>query len=334
MDTRLSNLDIFRAIAALSVCFFHFDQHNYVGQPWVDIPLSYGFYGVHIFFVISGFVIPLSIANRMKTIADFKRFMVSRFFRLYPAYVASIILTLSLLYLSLNLTGKQELMPNINLPSILAHLTLTNDLFGISWYSVIYWTLGIEAQYYLLIALTIPALIDESRLTKYAAVLLWIIPPVFFGVGVTIFSWGALFGMGILTFMVFRKLIPRSGYFVLLLLAALIHGYAFETTSALIGLTTALGISYLPVIQNRFFIWIGVISYSLYLIHVPIGTRTISMFQMFDTSMIVRFAALFVAAGASIFAAWIFYLVIEKPSHRHASAKRSAKTQTNKQLSS
>lgn len=58
---RLTNLDIFRAVAALAVCLFHFGNNNLLGIPVLSSFLQHGHLGVIVFFVISGYIIPYAL---------------------------------------------------------------------------------------------------------------------------------------------------------------------------------------------------------------------------------------------------------------------------------
>src|ERR1022692_3758717 len=57
----VANLDIFRAVAALSVCLFHFSSGDFLEPGPIRSALEHARLGVEIFFVISGFVIPWSM---------------------------------------------------------------------------------------------------------------------------------------------------------------------------------------------------------------------------------------------------------------------------------
>ena len=81
---RLKELDSLRGIAALSVAFYHFTE----GRP----PFKYfKFCGtaVDLFFMISGFVIFLSVVDN----PSWKIFVKRRILRLYPTYWVCLILT-------------------------------------------------------------------------------------------------------------------------------------------------------------------------------------------------------------------------------------------------
>ena len=80
------DIDGLRAIAVMLVLGFHAFPEAVPG----------GFIGVDVFFVISGFVIPLSLQGRDYRIADFPRFMIRRLVRLEPPYLVSIALTILL----------------------------------------------------------------------------------------------------------------------------------------------------------------------------------------------------------------------------------------------
>lgn len=89
---RLENIDGLRAIAALSVLVQHMfgDMLRHSGvestplypytSAWVH-HFDLGRFGVVLFFLISGFVVPFSIKGNK----PLRRFAISRFFRLYPA---------------------------------------------------------------------------------------------------------------------------------------------------------------------------------------------------------------------------------------------------------
>src|SRR5438105_3648135 len=91
-ERRFQELDGLRGLAALSIVLFHYlSRYDQIYTPRGDVPFgfSYGANGVALFFVISGFVIFMTL-KRCKTALDF---LVSRFSRLFPAYWAAALLT-------------------------------------------------------------------------------------------------------------------------------------------------------------------------------------------------------------------------------------------------
>ena len=127
---RLGNLDVFRAVAALAVCLHHFNRESLTGGTWFSEITKYGNYGVDIFFVISGYVIPFALLRRNFQLSQIGIFLQGRFLRLYPAYALAAILTLGLWYASTWMPGfRGEGPPKISVAQILANATLTCDFF-------------------------------------------------------------------------------------------------------------------------------------------------------------------------------------------------------------
>jgi peptidoglycan/LPS O-acetylase OafA/YrhL len=89
LHDRIEGLDILRLFAALSVVVFHYgfrgaaaDDLTHVSLPALAPVVKYGYLGVDLFFVISGFVIAWSAEGR-----HWLQFSLARFARIYPAFV-------------------------------------------------------------------------------------------------------------------------------------------------------------------------------------------------------------------------------------------------------
>lgn len=147
---RYENIDALRAIAALLVFIQHFFGDIVRAAQGVQTPLvrlvdtslnsiDLGRFGVVLFFLISGFVVPFSI----KGSRPLRRFAISRFFRLYPALWLAVI-TLSVFF-AVNGTPPSA-------GTVFANLTMFPSFLGFHWLSGIYWTLTIELIFYILCA--------------------------------------------------------------------------------------------------------------------------------------------------------------------------------------
>jgi peptidoglycan/LPS O-acetylase OafA/YrhL len=319
---RLSNLDVFRAVAALAVCFHHFNRETLTGGTIFSRVAEYGNFGVDIFFVISGYVIPLALLRRNFRIGESAIFLKARFLRLYPAYLVAALLTVGLWYGSTLLPGfRGEGGPHITVANALANLTLTCDFFRQDWFGVVFWTLAIEAQYYVLVAVCFGALFSVSRAgdaARFAVLAAWLLPPLYFQGGATVFGWTALFAMGILALQWQRGMIGSNALIAGLIAAAAVQFEARGVVSAVLGLGTALGILFLPNLNLKRLAWVGGISYSLYLLHVPVGGRVMNLLERYADSQAVRALSVPLALAASVVAAWLFFRLVEKPSHEAA----------------
>jgi peptidoglycan/LPS O-acetylase OafA/YrhL len=95
---RIAVIDGLRLLAAVAVAFYHFSGSERVGEAWGGTTShlfptlgrfsAYGFLGVELFFMISGFVICMSAWGR--PLGDFAR---SRITRLFPAYWPAVLIT-------------------------------------------------------------------------------------------------------------------------------------------------------------------------------------------------------------------------------------------------
>jgi peptidoglycan/LPS O-acetylase OafA/YrhL len=138
---RLVELDAIRGIAASAVVLFHyFLRYDQIyGHQDLSVNWSYmGYFGVHLFFMLSGFVIFWTL-NRVERPLDF---IASRFSRLYPAYWCAIIVTFSIVYI-FGLPGRE-----ISISSALANGIMIHEYLRIPHVDGAYWTLTVELTFY------------------------------------------------------------------------------------------------------------------------------------------------------------------------------------------
>lgn len=156
---RYVEIDLLRFLAALSVVFFHFtfrgfqaDHLSPVDYPVLGSVFKYGYFGVDLFFIISGYVVLLSAQG--KTLGQF---FTSRVSRLYPAYWVACTFT----FLVARLFGPQPGTPGwsaiLDAPvrRYLFNMTMLHRFFGVADLDGVYWTLSIELVFYFLVALLI-----------------------------------------------------------------------------------------------------------------------------------------------------------------------------------
>jgi peptidoglycan/LPS O-acetylase OafA/YrhL len=142
LTTRLQGLDSLRGMAALAVVLYHytFGYTQVVGRhmPGLDLIATDGHFGIYLFFIISGFVIFMTL-ERSARAADFS---VSRFARLWPPYLVCAGLT-SLLIVGLDFN------PNhLTVVDALLNILMMNKVLGNVSIDPSYWTLTYEVLFY------------------------------------------------------------------------------------------------------------------------------------------------------------------------------------------
>ncbi|MGP4024046.1 acyltransferase family protein [Actinomadura sp. 3N407] len=145
--SRLGWLDALRGGAALAVALHH---ASYVYLPSLRTRLADwfdpGMYGVFVFFLVSGYIVPASLERR----GSVRGFWIGRFFRIYPLLaVACMLAVLPFLLGVLGLrAGLERYSPAT---AVLAHLTMLQDLLDVPNVMNVLWTLSYEMAFYLLI---------------------------------------------------------------------------------------------------------------------------------------------------------------------------------------
>ena len=324
-DNRLTNLDILRGIAALAVCFYHFRRDGMDGSVYNTLA-AYGVYGVDMFFVISGFVIPLSLFKMGFNYHMLAPFWISRFFRLYPAYALASVIGLGLWYFSTLLPGfRGAPPPTVTIEQILANTGLLCDWTGEKWFLIVAWSLAIEAQYYLLIALSCPLIFCRNKLIRKLVLCCWVLCPLFTNNLTILIYWMALFGMGLSVMMFQHTLLSRMGLISVMILCFGVQWMVRDFASACAGIGTALIILLAPNLKIPQLAWVGGISYSLYLLHVPFGGRVMNFFERYPENSLANALCVPLALATSILAAFIFFKIVEWPSHQLARRMKGIK---------
>src|SRR6202050_2289687 len=143
--SRLAWLDVLRGIAALAVVFDHFGGFipARIQNP-VYAWINPGNYGVFVFFIISGYIVPASLERK----GSVRTFWVSRLFRLYPLYLLAVGIAVALYFVHFGGLRGEGADPEASLFSQL--LMMSNVLGGNNLPNVV-WSLSYEMIFYLLI---------------------------------------------------------------------------------------------------------------------------------------------------------------------------------------
>jgi peptidoglycan/LPS O-acetylase OafA/YrhL len=175
---RLLALDGLRLVCALAVAGYHF------GDSWrldgVQLPrhflptgapvLIYGFLGVEVFFLISGFVICMSGWGR-----TVREFAASRAARLYPAFWGCVLLT-TVVVIVLPVTGGLPVSGIPSAPAVAVNLSMLAEPLNKPLVDTVYWTLWIEFRFYLIFACLLGAGLTDRRVRAFGTV--WLVTAV------------------------------------------------------------------------------------------------------------------------------------------------------------
>ncbi|GAA4000772.1 acyltransferase [Hymenobacter fastidiosus] len=291
VSARRPEIDVLRFGAALAVVLFHYSfwghatNRNPVAYPELGRVFQYGYLGVELFFMISGFVILQSALHRSA-----RQFVVARIARLYPAFWVAATLT----FLATRLVPSA--LPRPSVLQYLANLTMGQQFLRVPPLDGVYWTLAYELKFYsLIVGISLLGWFRYLNLLlgAWLAVVLWFVcgQPVPVPAGWLFPEYAAFFMAGMLFFLVYQRG-PRLEYGLLLLAC-----YGLAITTALLELARAdeylsrprsavivvavvssfflifglLALGYTTGLRLRGATALGPLTYPLYLVHQQLG---------------------------------------------------------------
>ena len=310
---RISIIEAMRGLASIGVALFHFSS-----QMTTEIPRllhSVGWLGVDVFFVISGFVIPLSLYGTGYHIRNFPKFFLRRVVRLEPPYLMSIGLTLLLWHLSTMVPGFQGADPYYSLAQITFHMFYAIPLTDYSWINPVYWSLAYEFVFYIAVGLLFSSLIN--RPIELTVISIAVFVAIFFYLETKFDVRTIEFGAGVLImrFSIDVEQRVRAGLWIGASLALI-----FWFGGLMIGVVVLLAASAILFLREVHCGWlaffVGGMSYSLFLTHVPIGGRVVNLGRRFGEGAVYDIVLIIVALAISGLFALLFARFVEGPALR------------------
>jgi len=310
-NSRIEIIDAFRGIAVMGVLIFHYfyrfsppySEINYYPYQYTPIWVTkYGYYGVQFFFVISGFV----ISRTLEKCTSFSVFITKRIIRLLPCLIICSAITFTIEAFSGGLNNPLTRSSYLNfLPSLtFTSPDLWNSIFStnkISYIDGVYWSLSVEMQFYIIVGLlffwnrtkilfnwvTITSVLTILRVIS-SPKLHWLFPEslnnkldsVYSTYMYLNLSYYIYFALGILFYKLYsktenisHKLISMISIVGILELYFLRDNYLRILYITIITLFLLLIYRehWLFLLRNRIILWIGAISYPIYLLHEDIG---------------------------------------------------------------
>ncbi len=313
-DGQIPIINNLRGIAALSVCLFHFiySTINYVKDQLVLDIVYYGQFGVALFFVISGIVIPLSLIRSDYTLKNWPRFFLKRVVRIEPPYLVALALAIVILL------GRKLILnaPNFDISAtqVALHLGYLIPFFEkYTWLNSVFWTLAIEFQYYLAISLLILLVTKGKNFGRLAFYIIMLMAPFYFTDTNFFPPYSTLFLVGICWSFYYLEKIRTTEFLIVLFLSSLVVYFKLGRLEAVIGVIAVLTVQFLNSYSSKTLNFFGNISYSLYLLHPLVGATIINILtHSFFLSWQKPFVIL-IGLLATILSSYIMYIFIEKP---------------------
>jgi peptidoglycan/LPS O-acetylase OafA/YrhL len=293
---RVYQIDLLRFLAALSVVLYHYFFRGYMADNLSDLRFEevgsyfkYGYLGVDMFFIISGFVITLSIKNRSLT-----DFCISRISRLYPSYWLGVLLT----FLVITLFGTPRFSADFK--QAVLNLSMFHNYFGVQNIDGVYWTLFVEMKFYIFVIGTYLILNRFKEIKLDYLIYIWLLLSIgyifldklfIFKVAnyFLVLGWSSYFVAGMIFYQIYTQKLSIK-YFALLCIALSVS--IFQAIARIKGLESLYNFSpfivsgyiitfyslmlliacgKLKAINSPKLIKLGLLTYPLYLIHQNIG---------------------------------------------------------------
>jgi peptidoglycan/LPS O-acetylase OafA/YrhL len=333
--SRLAILDGLRLCAALAVVAYHFTAFDSgVRRAWGDHPAqlfprlsvvtAYGWLGVELFFLISGFVICMSCWGR-----DVGSFFRSRVTRLFPAYWAAVAIT----FVVGRLWWSQYQRTPVT--DALLNLTMLQQPLGAAAVDGVYWTLWVEACFYLLFAVVVWRGLSRYRVTAFCY--LWLVASVIAAqvkapllTAIVQPDWSAYFIAGIALYLIHRfgSELKLWGLVVVCFVLCAYHVHdvtiqvgrtvlhrplapapAILLVAAFFAVLSCVAMGWLARIRWRWLTTAGLLTYPVYLIHGLNGWVLIHALS----GHFPRYLTLATALVTVLVAAWLLHRLVERP---------------------
>lgn len=346
-NMRFLILDSIRGISALAVVIFHYhhfflqnsnsrpgpDSSTFPYSSFLEGVFNHGHAVVQLFWIISGFVFYHVYLNKNTT---FKDFAINRFARLYPLHLITLILVAIIQVISLDYLGYWQIYGNNDFMHFILQLGFSSNWVGFSHglsFNGPIWSVSLEIFIYLVFFFSLYFLKKFHFLATLSLIalcqVLWLNIPPNHLINSKTFLCGVYFFSGGLCYIGITLLKEIKSGFLLCIFApiiSLVMAITFLKGEALIyvfGVTTIILVASVDLVhpvKSKVFLFLGDISYSLYLVHVPIQMAILLIIDLFlggGRAIANSYITLPIYLAVSIFVAWLANTCFEKPVDRY-----------------
>lgn len=278
---RVQELDALRGVAVLGVVLYHYTTrfNEFFGRIHsLSFSFPYGYLGVQLFFIISGFVILMTLEKT----SSIKKFLLHRFSRLYPSYWVAVIITVTLVKLF------QLSKLDVGWRNAFLNLTMWQTFINVPSVDGVYWSLEVELVFYALISAFFlfvkPNLRELMNWFWLGVIIIWhefLISPLGKGIDALaiiplFFHYSPLFIAGMTFYRIWKEGPTLERYLILggCLVALYFVSFSIEEFVAIMiffGCFLLMINNQLTFVKMNWLLFLGAISYPLYLIHQNIG---------------------------------------------------------------
>ncbi len=329
---RIPNLDGLRGLAILLVLAHHVPTS---GVDWLARFQQYGKHGVSLFFVISGYIVMTLMLREFRESGaiDAKGFLMRRILRLWPLYYVVLVLEAGLVYIAQVYSPENQALFTDKLACYALYCSNWLETSGQGPFFVS-WSLAVEEQFYLLLALILLVLRPAWTVAFFGGLLLVkILLANWVAVDLSLQFWRILlsYSEAILFGILLAFLLNERSFYTwfnrfatvrsmpallhvalgcLLIFGNLEHKSDLNALIFYLVCTLLVGVcavsEKLPILGGRSLSWMGLLSYGIYLMHMPI----ISAVKRFtEQPVLVMFLTLIVVMPL----AWLSYTFFEEP---------------------
>jgi len=325
-EGRMLYLDTMRAVAALMVVISHFIERTPLHEFVLFRYFTPGQFGVVVFFMLSGFVIPYSLKEGLAAVL---RFSLLRFFRLYPAYWVSVgLAVISVVYFQ---------RAPLDIKLLLANLTMLQLPLGFKDMFGVYWTLLVELFFYFCCAvLALIGVLKRLQVRFLLSVFFLVLAlagslmvyykniPIRVGIfcALSLMFFGSVWRDAVLEKIEYAPRYAAIWIVLFVLVFPVIAFFAYNvdkgqgqsvynyTGSYWMGILFFLLFSSVIKVQGRVLAYMGLVSYSLYLVHpffLEFAASVTDLKSRFDLSVFVIYCS------ATIVLSMVIYHGVERP---------------------